>query len=397
MRNLTVKEVMNQVLLALNEAPITTFTPSTDIRQNQLLSCLNFARQYINTQGSFPWDEYFGTFITIGNKLSYQVTPKVYNYCANNRASTAITAANCTLSPNNDASFDDTYSLVKCTATSGAPSITMTTSAAGTDPDGTTQPALTPGRASASIWIKADGTNTPTSITMTFSDSIGGQVQPALSIPVTSNLTRVGVSGYFTSAQPLLKMVLTWTPNTSVVYVDGWQIENNDWPSEEIINTNMASPIIRQVYADPTRLLSIVPYVYNTRLSWNQVLYNDSTFYPADHTALLNTAYRFMSTRGNLLNVVNVPSATTLIYRAKRKPQLYTQATDIVDIPAPDLWTFIEGCVAYQKAFIYDIGTNTEAGSAQAAFANRVQDMIMTVSESPHWSFADTVIPVMMR
>lgn len=219
----------------------------------------------MNYKGSFNWDKFFGTFITVDNINTYELTPAVYNYVATSRATSAATASNVTVTPKNAASYDDTYNLAKCTATGSSPSVSMESQAGGVASD----PVLQQIRISGSVWLKADADNDPGTITLTMTD--GSDLQ-SVSTTITNSgvLQRYGISGYFDNSETTIKLKVSWTSTTGVVYLDGWQIENNDWPSETIVNTT-SNPILRQVYANADRVHSLAAYKYGQRITWNEI------------------------------------------------------------------------------------------------------------------------------
>lgn len=316
----------------------------------------------------------------MADKVSYALTPDVSNYVINSRASASITTTNVTLSPKNAASFDDTFNLTKCTATGATPSVSRTST-------GTLQLQ----RVSASVWLKADTTLPPGTITLTLTDAAGGQ---SVSSTINNNGTvqRYGLCGYFSNASTGCKLTVSWASITGIIWVDAWQIENNDWPSEYIDNPT-SGVLARTVFADPERFKWIIPYLYNTRLTWDNLFWLDNSIFPQDHIATLNTLFKYYSVRGHQLNLDNVAAGTHLMYRAKKKPPIYANDTDVVDIPPPDVFTLlVYGGVAYQKAALYDIGTNAEAASAMKEFQNRVEMSIMTNVEHPAWSYVDVVV-----
>lgn len=346
---------------------------------------MNRARQRINFKGSFPWDKFFGTIITVDGINSYTLTPNSQNWCPDSRNCANATLVNVTALPKSGASFDDTYNLGKCTATGANPSIKKTT--VGT---------LNNGRVSASVWLKGDLTNTPGTITLTLTDAVGGQSVSSV-IQNDGTLQRYGLCAYFTTASTGVSLTVSFTSPSGVIYIDAWQIENNDWPSETIHNPSLTHSQPRTVYANPDRLHSIAQYRYNTRLQWSEIMYMDQGLSAYDHTLTYNQITRYASISFNLLNLTNVPVGTNLVYRGNKKAPVFAAGTDAVDVEDPDYWILVEGTIAFQKTAMYDIGSNKEADSAMSRFDALLEDAVNSTGTWPGYSFLDVITPVMMR
>lgn len=369
----------------------------------------NLARQYLNTKGSFWWDNYWGSFITTPGIVSYRLTPNGYNYFPATRDCTTATGTNnVTVVPNFSASFDDKFAIDQCVANGPNPSVSKTSLIA--QPP---IPALSKTRVSASVWLYSDATNPPGTITLTLTDGAGNQ---AVSTTVNNdgNLQRYGISGYFGNQSTSVKLTVSWPNSTGIVYLDGWQCENNDWPSEYFDNLGTTTPQLRTVFADPLRVHSIAPYKYNETLTWSEVITNvGSELFQDEHTSFPDQIYRYYSSAGGALNVQNVPNGTHLIYRAKKTAPVFTLGSvaaatpgtgvvaangqEVIDIPEPELWTVVLGVVAYLKASMYDIGANAEVGNAMKLFQNMVEELNLTSIEMPGWSYADIVCAGMRR
>lgn len=389
MRQVTLLEVVNHTLLQFNEKPLSGIS-STRTRDQQVVSAYNMAVQYLNTQGSFWWDSFMGTFLPVDNKLSYQPTPACSNFMPNSRDTTAsiATLVNVTLLPKSAASYDDTYNLAKATATGANPSILRTTVGS-----------LSSRRVSASVWIRGDATLPPGDITLTLSDDLGSQATTKV-VTNDGQLQRYGISAYLDGSRTMARLKVSWANATGILYIEGWQVEDNDWPSENIINAQASAEQLRQIYVDPLRISGIAPYKYNTRLNWSEMVYYDPSLRPFDHTNYTDNFHQFYSAESGYINLVNVDSDTNLVYQAKRVPPVYnssTPGTEVVLIPEPELWTVIRGIVAFLKQANYDVGANSEVSRAMSAFGVAVEDMVNTSKSSPAWSFLDIISPKMMR
>lgn len=382
-RLIQVLDTANHVLLGLSEKAVTALTSRT--RDQQVLSCINQARQMMNVKGSFPWDKFFGSIITVDGINSYTLTPNSQNWCPDSRNCANATLINVTVAPKAAASFDDTYNMAKCTATGANPSLKKTT--VGT---------LNNGRVSASVWLKGDLVSTPGTITLTLTDAVGGQSVSSV-VQNDGTLQRYGLCAYFTTVSTGVSLTVSFTSPNGVLYIDAWQIENNDWPSETMHNPSLTHSQPRTLYANPDRLHSITPYRYNTRLAWSEVMYIDQGLSAYDHMLTYNQLTRYASIAFNLLNLTNVPVGTHLVYRGNKKAPVFTAGTDLVDVEDPEYWIFVQGAIAYQKAFMYDIGSNKEAAAALSRYDNLLEDMVNSTGTWPGYSFVDVVSPVMMR
>lgn len=291
------------------------------------------------------------------------------------------------MTPSNGVSYDDSYKLMKLTATGVTPSVTKTS--VGT---------LNQRRVSASVWLKADSANPPGTVTLTLSDGADNQVVSE-TITVDENLRRFGIAGYFTNVSSTVKLKVSWTSTTGVLWCDQWQAEDNDWPSETIVNNSTTAPQARTVFVDPLRVMGVAPYAYNQQITWSDMLYNDSGLYPADYQASpSDSRTRWVSVNGGTINLKNIAAGTHLLYRAKKLPPTYdtnSTGSEIIQIPEPELWTVIRGAVAYQKAAAYDSGSNSEVTRAMAAFGAAVEDMVMSSRTNPSWSFVNVLAPRM--
>lgn len=331
-----------------------------------------------------PWDYAFNTIIPTTGVKTYSLTPRVTNYLPLTRGCQSIVGNNVTVARMNAAAYDGTYNLDKVTATGATPYVRKTTT-------GT----AAAGRYTASVWLRADTTNTPGTITLTFSDSSGGQ---AVSTTVTNSgsLQRYSLSSYFDGSVSTLRIEISWTSDTGVVYLDGWQIEDNDWASEMIPNAT-ANVKVRTTYVDPDRLIAIAPYKNGERLAWAEVIQPNQNMTAFDMTAYPYPNLKQYRIDGKYLVLDNVTEGTTLVYYGHQVPTVWTSGTDAVDVPEPYYWILIEGAVSIMKMNIYDIGTNTESNTAYTRFQVKVADLANSVGGWPGWSFQEVIRPVMMR
>lgn len=375
---------MNNALLALNKTELPSLASATT-QAKQVVAALDFARQYINGKGSFPWDQYWGSIITTDGVKTYDLSPINSNYMPTSRTTSSATLVNVTVLPMNKASFDSTFNLSKCTATGASPSVTKTSLAT-----------LQGGRISASVWLAADTTNDPGTITLTLTDGSGAQ---SVSTTITNDgsLNRYGISGYFDTSSTTVKLKVSWTSATGIVYLDGWQAELCDYVSPYINNTSASDAQSRVFYVDPTRVFSAATYRYGTQMSWQDICILDESLLRDDYTTGQNTYQRYYSMHANRLTMDNVEAGTHLIFRGIKRAPSYTTADDttLVDIPQPDIWTVIQGIVAFVKAARYDIGANRETPQAMQIFESMVNDMLISCSAFPGYGAIETIRPVM--
>lgn len=335
-------------------------------------------------RASFPWDQYWGSIITTDGVKSYDLTPANANYMPTSRNTANATLNNVTVSPMNKVSFDNTFNLAKCTATGASPYVRKVSAAT-----------INNGRISASVWLVADQTDDPGTITLTLDDGAGGQ---SVSTTITNDgtLQRYGISGYFTSAQTTVRLKVSWTSATGVVYIDGWQAEVCDYVTPYINNTTTAAQN-RVYFIDPTRVHSVAQYVNGSQLTWNNVVYQDTNLSYDDFTTGPASVQFFYSMDGNKLNLDNVDSGTHMLIRGVKRAPFYTitDADTLVDIPLPELYVVIQGVVAFIKNARYDIGANRESASSVRIFESMVNDMIVLCSPSPGFTIMDVVQAVM--
>ena len=375
---------MNNALLALNKTELTSLTSATT-QAKQVIAGLNSARQYVNAKGTFWWDQYWGSIITTEGVKTYDLSPNNANYMPSSRNTATATLNNVTVAPMNKASFDSSYNLAKCTATGASPSVTKTSLAT-----------LNGGRISASVWLAADATNTPGTITLTLTDTVGGQ---SVSTTITNDgtLNRYGISGYFNTSQTTVKLQVSWTNTSGIVYLDGWQAELCDYVSPYINNTSASAAQSRVYFIDPLRVYSGAQYVYGSLMTWRQVLSLEESLTRDDYTTGQDTYQWYYSMQAGQLNVENVASGTHLILRGAKRAPVYSTSDGsvLVDIPQPEVWTLIQGVVAFVKTARYDIGANKESPQAIAIFENMVNEMLISCSPFPGYGALEIIRPVM--
>ena len=319
-------------------------------------------------------------------KNQYELTKSgVSNYFTDSRNTSGATLNNVTVLPKQACSYDSTYNLAKCTATGSSPSVSRTSLAT-----------LNNGRISGSIWLKADTTLSPGTITLTMTDGSDSQ---SVSTTITNDgtLKRYAISGYFTTASTTCKLKVSWTSTTGVVYLDQWQIENNDWASEAIVNTSTTASQERTIYTDPNRLSAIAVYKHSSVLNWTDVPIYDGQKLPHNYsTRNYNTSTMWYNTAGYGLNIENAQDGTHLVYHGYKKPIYYTSDSDVFDVPAPEVWQVVEGVVAYLKSAKYDIGSSKEAAIHWSRFEAAVRDMVNTSRANPAWGYTQVLYPTMM-
>lgn len=377
----TLLQILNDVERQLHLTPSTTVTSATNIQQ--IISCINRAQDTMFQEGATYWQEYMGTFITASGKRTYDVTPAGYNYCATSRTFSSATLNNVTVTPKNAVSWDDTFSASKCTATGSSPSVTVTS---------ISDSALSSARVTASIWIQADATNTPSTVsgseytvTLTLTDGAGGQSTTS-DITVSTGMNRYAITGYFDNTYTQVKFKVSWANTAGILYLDGCQIEPMDWATEYINNTGSTAQA-RTIFASPDRMVGAGKYRPLERLVSEDIYVMDTSLFPYERAVRTATASQpYFSLNGGQFNLDNVTAGTHVVYRAKQLPAELSAATDTVSIPKPWYWVLVQGAKAYVESAAYDIGGSADAVSAEANFRQQIKTMLEMSSPAPGWS-----------
>lgn len=253
------------------------------------------------------------------------------------------------------------------------------------------------GRVTGSVWLQADSNNPPGTVTLTLQDLSSGQVQTKVVVPPPV-ADRFAISGYFTNTSTGVSLTVSWDSPTGIIYMDGMQIEKNDWATEYFTNTSTTDPLLRKVFAAPDRVLGAGRYQPGTTPVDQDIFILDPSLFPDERAArpfLLGRSY--FSLKGGKINVDNVQPDLHLLYRAKRIPPKLAAGTDTVYIPDPWYWVLVRGANAFLQSAMYDIGANADSHEAQVIF-DAIIDETMAMSEPiPNYTFLPNNYPRMMR
>lgn len=364
MRDITVLECIQKAQTKLNESPSAAL--GTDLVSVQLLAAANEARARMCQISKLPQDYYVGTFITRSELSQYPFTPQTTQLFTQTRGVDNTTITGATTSKRSAVGYDGTLRMDKITGSASTTTVVKSTLSLAT--------AIT-SVISGSVWVKPD-TSYPTLVTLTLKNGTGAIINTTTFTP--SVLTRVAVSGYIeASIGQMLKLEVSYSDTGKSLFLDGWQLESSDYATEYMDNPSGAIAV-RSVFTLSECLYGVCAYDAGSSDLFNRWYSQASTLLP---NVPVGTALPSVGSVGlcNIINdklvLKNVSNGTHVAYVAAKAPTVWTQGSDLIDIPAPDHFILIEGIAAYVKQAVYDIGSNAEADRLMKAFESNVLDL----------------------